>query len=317
MREYPRFGNRQTRTRPWVPSDPGKYIRRDPPHWQIMVLPTALTIAGSDCSGGAGIQADLKAFSANGVFGQSAIVALVDENTLGVYDIHKVPGKFVEQQIRTCLDDIGADAIKIGMLDDSGIVRTVKNTLAAYRGKVPAIDRIVLDPVMVSTSGHKLLEDSAIDVLKQEMLGFVRVITPNIPEAELLLQHKIGNASEFPDAARKLSELGNVNRTCPHKLSVLLKAGHLDDRSGQVVDYFFDADANVMHKLPHPRVESSNTHGTGCSLSSALAAHLARGESLETAARKAVEYIAEAIIVSKDRSVGKGHGPLHHFYRWW
>ena len=175
-----------------------------------------LTIAGSDPSGGAGIQADLKTFSACGCYGMSAIVAVVDENTVGVTGVHPVPVDFVTGQIRSVLDDIGADAVKIGMLHSSELIRAVRETLAAYD-----IRNIVLDPVMVATSGDRLLQEEAIATLQEELVPFVRVITPNIPEAEILLGRKIAGQEELPQVARELS--------FGRKVSVLLKAGHLHD----------------------------------------------------------------------------------------
>lgn len=272
-----------------------------------MELPSALSIAGSDNSGGAGIQADLKAFSANGVYGQTAIVALVDECTQGVYSIHKVPTEFVCNQIRTCLNDIGADAIKIGMLDDANVVRAVAATLGEYKGS-KATNNIVLDPVMVSTSGHKLLEDSAIDVLKSDLIPIARIITPNIPEAELLLGRKINNQSEFADCARELSKLGNC--------SVFLKAGHLVGEK-TIIDYFYDAENDEMLELPSEKIDTKNTHGTGCTLSSTLAAQLAKGKSLQDAAKLSKAYISGAIAAAQNLKIGEGHGPVHHFYQLW
>ena len=176
----------------------------------------ALTIAGSDPSGGAGIQADLKTFSACGCYGMSAITAVVDENTVSVHGVHPIPEAFVAGQIRSVLDDIGADAVKIGMLHSSELIRTVVSTLDRY-----GIRNIVLDPVMVATSGDPLLNENAVATLRDEAVPWARVITPNIPEAELLLGRRIGDQSELPDVARELSLGGRV--------SVLLKAGHLHD----------------------------------------------------------------------------------------
>lgn len=237
----------------------------------------ALTIAGSDPSGGAGIQADLKAFSACGCFGTSAIVAVVDENTVGVTGVHPVPVEFVVGQIRSVLDDIGADAIKIGMLHSSELIRAVKETLAHY-----AIRNIVLDPVMVATSGDALLQRDAVATLRDELIPCARVITPNIPEAELLLGERLTRQEELPDAARRLSRDGRV--------SVLLKAGHLQDN--MLTDIFYNAETDRILPLRSPRVETVNTHGTGCTLSSAFAAFLARGFELDEAATRAKEYIA-------------------------
>ncbi len=187
----------------------------------------ALTIAGSDPSGGAGIQADLKTFSACGCYGMSAIVAVVDENTVGVTGVHPVPVEFVTGQMRSVLDDIGADAVKIGMLHSSELIRAVRDTLERY-----AIRNVVLDPVMVATSGDKLLQDEAVETLRTELIPRVRVITPNIPEAEILLGHKIDRQEELPELAEALS--------CGGTVSVLLKAGHLEDE--ELVDVFYNAE---------------------------------------------------------------------------
>lgn len=262
----------------------------------------ALTIAGSDPSGGAGIQADLKTFSACGCFGTSAIVAVVDENTVGVTGVHPVPVEFVVGQIRSVLDDIGTDAVKIGMLHSSELIRAVQDTLAGY-----AIRNIVLDPVMVATSGDPLLREEAVATLRDELIPHVRVITPNIPEAELLLGRRISHQDELPEAARELARLGGV--------SVLLKAGHLHDE--ELVDIFYDAEQDRMLRLPSQRLATPNTHGTGCTLSSALAAFLAQGLPLDEAATRAKEYIAGAIAAGAAYRIGRGHGPVHHFYRFW
>ena len=230
-----------------------------------------LTIAGSDPSGGAGIQADLKTFSACGCYGMSAIVAVVDENTVGVTGVHPVPVDFVTGQIRSVLDDIGADAVKIGMLHSSELIRAVRETLAAYD-----IRNIVLDPVMVATSGDRLLQEEAIATLQEELVPFVRVITPNIPEAEILLGRKIAGQEELPQVARELS--------FGRKVSVLLKAGHLHDT--ELIDVFYNAETDKATPLRSMRLDTPNTHGTGCTLSSAVAAFLA-------------------------------HGPVHHFFNFW
>lgn len=263
-----------------------------------------LTIAGSDPSGGAGIQADLKTFSALGCYGMSAIVAVVDENTVGVTDVHPIPVNFVEGQIRSCLDDIGADAIKIGMLHSSELIRAVRRTLDCYDG----MHNIVLDPVMVATSGDPLLERDAVNALKEILIPRARVITPNIPEAELLLGEHISNQDELPDFARRLSEAcGGV--------SVMLKAGHLSER--RLIDVFFNAESGNLTLLESERLPTVNTHGTGCTLSSAFAACLAKGMLLDDAARCAKDYIDESIRIGAEYSIGHGHGPVHHFARWW
>ena len=242
-----------------------------------------LTIAGSDPSGGAGIQADLKTFSACGCYGMSAIVAVVDENTVGVTGVHPVPVDFVTGQIRSVLDDIGADAVKIGMLHSSELIRAVRETLAAYD-----IRNIVLDPVMVATSGDRLLQEEAIATLQEELVPFVRVITPNIPEAEILLGRKIAG---------------------------LLKAGHLHDT--ELIDVFYNAETDKATPLRSMRLDTPNTHGTGCTLSSAVAAFLAHGLPLDEAVVCAKEYINAAIIAGAEYEIGKGHGPVHHFFNFW
>lgn len=263
-----------------------------------------LSIAGSDPSGGAGIQADLKTFSALGCYGMTAIVAVVDENTVGVTGVHPVPVDFVTGQIRSCLDDIGADAIKIGMLHSSELIRALRDTLDCY----PEINNIVLDPVMVATSGDPLLEHDAVDTLREILIPRARVITPNIPEAELLLNRKITSQNELPEFARELSHsCGGV--------SVLLKAGHLTD--SELVDIFYNGESGKTLRLASPRLTTRNTHGTGCTLSSAFAAMLAAGHDLDTAARLAKDYIAGAIAAGAGYAIGHGHGPVHHFHRWW
>lgn len=263
----------------------------------------ALTIAGSDPSGGAGIQADLKTFSACGCFGTSAIVAVVDENTVGVTGVHPVPVEFVTGQIRSVLDDIGTDAVKIGMLHSSELIRAVRDTLAPY-----ALRNIVLDPVMVATSGDALLQKEAVATLRDELIPAARVITPNIPEAELLLGRKLDDQRTLPDAARELSHNGGG-------VSVFLKAGHLNDE--ELVDIFYNAETDDILPLRSRRLATRNTHGTGCTLSSALAAFLAQGCTLNDAATKAKEYIAAAIEAGAAYEIGHGHGPVHHFFRFW
>ena len=262
----------------------------------------ALTIAGSDPSGGAGIQADLKTFSACGCYGMSAIVAVVDENTVGVTGVHPVPVEFVTGQMRSVLDDIGADAVKIGMLHSSELIRAVRDTLERY-----AIRNVVLDPVMVATSGDKLLQDEAVETLRTELIPRVRVITPNIPEAEILLGHKIDRQEELPELAEALS--------CGGTVSVLLKAGHLEDE--ELVDVFYNAEKKSTLLLRSKRLQTRNTHGTGCTLSSAVAAFLARGLELDDAVSRAKTYIDTAIRKGADYEIGHGHGPVHHFHDFW
>ena len=261
-----------------------------------------LTIAGSDPSGGAGIQADMKTMSACGCFATTAITAVVDENTVGVYGVHPIPIPFVQGQIKSVLDDIGADAIKIGMLHSSELIRAVKETLAPYN-----IRNIVLDPVMVATSGDKLLQDEAIATLQNELMHMVRVITPNIPEAEVLLGEKINSQEDLAKVVKRLS--------CDGRVSVLLKAGHLTEEV--LTDIFYNAETDEIIELTSKRINTPNTHGTGCTFSSAVASFLAHDLSLNDAVRKAKEYINQAIMAGANYEIGKGHGPVHHFHNFW
>lgn len=267
---------------------------------------TALTIAGSDPSGGAGMQADLKTFSALGVYGASAVVAVVDENTVGVYGVHPIPESFVAGQIRSVIGDIGADAVKIGMLHSSPLIRTVLSTLREY----PDVRNIVLDPVMVTTSGDPLLEREAIGTLRDELIPYSRVITPNLPEASLLLGETVDHQDQLEDAARELSRLTG------EPVSVMLKAGHLEG-TDQLVDIFYNAEKRTFLRLASRKLHTPNTHGTGCTLSSAIAAYLAQGADLDTAARLGKDYIAAAVEAGAAYQIGHGHGPVHHFHRWW
>ena len=276
-----------------------------------------LTIAGSDSGGGAGVQADIKTISALGCYAASAITAVTVQNTMGVSDVHPIPADIVEGQIRAVLDDIGADAIKIGMLQSREITRRI----AAVLGEYP-IRNIVLDPVMVSTSGHRLIEPEAVEALVSCLMPLARVITPNIPEAEILLGGKrLSDQASLSEAAVELSRLTGA--------SVLLKAGHLapepdgaesgaksgaDSGTMVLTDYFYDAERGELIDLPSQAVQTVNTHGTGCTMSSALAAHLAKGCSLQDAARGAKAYIAGAIADGAAYEIGHGHGPVNHFF---
>lgn len=258
-----------------------------------------LTIAGSDSGGGAGIQADIKAISALGCFATSAITAVTVQNTLGVEAVHPIPLDILRGQIDAVLSDIGTDAVKIGMLHSSEVVEVVADVLQKYN-----IRNVVLDPVMVSTSGHRLIEESAIDTLRRVLIPRARVITPNIPEAEILAGVKIIANDQLPEVARQLSQGGTV--------SVLLKAGHLTE--DRLVDIFYNAEQDTITELPSARIYTPNTHGTGCTLSSALAALLAKGYELTDAARGAKEYINQAIVSGARYEIGGGHGPVDHFW---
>ena len=255
-----------------------------------------LSIAGSDSGGGAGIQADLKTFAALGCYGMTAITALTAQNTLGVSGIHGVPPEMLKAQLSAVLDDIGVDAVKIGMLHAPEIVRVVAWALKHYR-----VQRVVLDPVMVATSGDRLIAPDTVQVLVDELFPLATVITPNLDEAALLLGRPIAHADELEGAARDL-----LARGAP---AVLLKGGHLP--GDEVTDLLLTG-AGVVQRLTSPRIESRNTHGTGCTLSSAIAAHLALGEPLDRAVSLARGYILQAIAQGADVYTGAGHGPLNH-----
>ena len=258
-----------------------------------------LSIAGSDSGGGAGIQADIKAISAMGCFATTAITAITAQNTLGVTAVHPIPIDMIENQIDAVLSDIGTDAIKIGMLHSAEVVNIVADKIEQYK-----IKNVVLDPVMVSTSGHRLIEEQAVEVLKSRLMPLARVVTPNIPEAEILAGVKITSEAQFTEVAHMLSNGG--------KNSVLLKAGHLSEDI--LTDYLYNAENDTITTLPSARINTKNTHGTGCTLSSALAAALARGFSLADAAKMAKYYIEQAIISGAEYTIGCGHGAVDHFW---
>ncbi len=257
-----------------------------------------LSIAGSDSGGGAGIQADIKAISACGGYAATAITAITVQNTLGVTAVHPIPTEIIEGQIEAVLSDIGADAIKIGMLHSEEVIEVVCRAIDKYKPR-----HVVLDPVMVSTSGHRLIEQSAIDMLSRELIPRATIITPNIPEAEILLGYKIANQEALPDAAHELSRDGSI--------SVLLKAGHLTEE--MLTDIFLEA-GGTIHYLSSPRLDTPNTHGTGCTLSSAVAAFLAKGQTPAEAVRNAKEYLRSALISGARFEIGHGHGPVDHQY---
>ncbi len=255
-----------------------------------------LSIAGSDSGGGAGIQADLKTFSALGCYGMTAITALTAQNTLGVSAIHGVPPEMLKAQLSAVLDDIGVDAVKIGMLHAPDIVRTVAWALKHYNVK-----QVVLDPVMVATSGDRLIAADTVQVLVDELFPLATVVTPNLDEAALLLGRAIHSADELEAAARDLLAMGTQ--------AVLLKGGHLP---GDTVTDLLVTGAGAPQRLSSPRIASRNTHGTGCTLSSAIASYLALGEPLSQAVTMASSYILQAIAQGADVYTGAGHGPLNH-----
>jgi hydroxymethylpyrimidine/phosphomethylpyrimidine kinase len=258
-------------------------------------MKTALTIAGSDSGAGAGIQADLKTFAALGVYGTSAIAALTAQNTMGVSGVHVVPAEFVTLQIEAVTSDLGCDAVKTGMLASAAIVEAVAASVEALD-----LPNLVVDPVMIAKSGARLLDDDAVQATKSTLLRLARVVTPNIPEAEVLADMTIRSLADMREAARR------IMRHRP--AAVLVKGGHLD---GDVMtDVLFDGDHFL--ELSEPRVNGPHTHGTGCTFSAALAAYLARGRSLEEATRGAKAYVTGAMRHGID--LGKGHRPLGHFW---
>jgi hydroxymethylpyrimidine/phosphomethylpyrimidine kinase len=266
--------------------------------------PVALTIAGSDPSGGAGIQADLKTFSALGVYGTSVVTALTAQNTQGVTGVHVVPTDFVIQQLETLVADVHLDAIKIGMLANAAIATAVRDFLIRHR--YDDADCVVLDPVMVATSGDRLLDDDAIQAVR-ELMPVASLITPNLAEAAALLGTR--TARTLPDMrlqAMALQELGARR--------VLIKGGHRDD-GPECVDLLLDVDGEVL--LRAPRVDTVNTHGTGCTLSSALAALRPQRTSWLETALDAKSYLTAALVAADVLEVGQGHGPVHHFHQIW
>jgi hydroxymethylpyrimidine/phosphomethylpyrimidine kinase len=262
-------------------------------------IPAVLTIAGSDPGGGAGIQADLKTFSALGVYGMAAITALTAQNTLEVRGIHEAPPDFVALQIDTICADIKPAAVKTGMLASARIVATV-----AERAWHHGFRNLVVDPVMVAKSGDRLLSPDAVKALRDRLIPIAHVVIPNIPEAEDLTGRKIRSTGDMRAAARAIHEMGAKN--------VVVKGGHLPG-SDPVVDLLFDG--RRFHEYSGPRIDTRNTHGTGCTFASAIAANLAKGDAVPEAVRKAKEYLTGAI--QNAYLVGHGHGPVNHFWRLW
>ena len=257
---------------------------------------TALTIAGSDSGGGAGIQADLKTFAAHGVYGTSAITAVTAQNTLGVAALVALEADMVIAQIEAIAGDIGADAVKTGMLANAAIVEAVAATIASLD-----LPHVVVDPVMIAKGGDRLLEEAAVHALRQELLPLAHVVTPNVPEAEVLAGVTIASVAQMRDAGRRILELG--------PRVVVVKGGHLDGEES--IDVVCSADG--MYDIRGPRFTTRNTHGTGCTLASAIAANLALGLADREAIEAARAYLAGAIAHAPD--IGSGHGPLNHFWR--
>ena len=259
-----------------------------------MKMKTALTIAGSDCSGGAGIQADLKTMTMNGVYAMSAITALTAQNTIGVRGIFEAPPEFLGQQIDAVFEDIFPDAIKIGMVSSGELIKAIADRLKFYNAK-----NIVVDTVMVATSGARLLSTDAVNTLKEYLLPIASVITPNIPEAEVLSGIVIGNEEDMLLAAKYIGD----NYHC----AVLLKGGHNVNDANDLL-----YEQGTYHWFNGKRINNPNTHGTGCTLSSAIAANLAKGYDLITSVSKAKEYISEALAYMLD--LGQGSGPMNHAF---
>jgi len=261
---------------------------------------TALTIAGSDSCGGAGIQADIKTISALGVYAASAITAITVQNTKGVYGIQKVEPEIVKGQIEAVMDDIHPDAIKIGMVNDTDTIHAIAETLAKYKGKY---QYLIIDPVMVSTSGSRLMQEDALDTFVKELLPLATLLTPNIPEAEILAGIKIQNTDDIKAAAAAISQLG-----CKY---VLIKGGHFTGT--EKIDYLFE-DGKQKTSYRGISIDTRNTHGTGCTLSSAITSYLAREFDMNTAIAMAKTYLSGAILAGKGVNIGEGHGPVNHFY---
>jgi hydroxymethylpyrimidine/phosphomethylpyrimidine kinase len=261
----------------------------------------AVTIAGSDSGGGAGIQADLKTFSALGVYGASVITALTAQNTRGVSGIHDVPPEFIAAQIDAVFSDFAVGAVKIGMLSQPAVIEAVAAGLDRWRQV-----NVVLDPVMVATSGDRLLNPQAIDVLKRVLIPRALVITPNLPEAAALIDAPIAQSEGAMRAqAERILAAG--------ARAVLIKGGH--GEGTESVDLMVEA--NSVTRLVAPRVPTGNSHGTGCTLSAAIAAGLAKGLDLAAAAQQAKTYVSAALAAADRLAVGAGHGPVHHFHAWW
>ena len=261
----------------------------------------AVTIAGSDSGGGAGIQADLKTFSALGVYGASVIAALTAQNTRGVTAIHEVPPVFVTAQIDAVFSDLAVNAVKIGMLSHPDVIAAVADGLDRFR-----LTKVVLDPVMVAASGDKLLASEAIEVLRKVLIPKAMLITPNLPEAAALLEAPMAHTEkEMREQGERLLAMG--------ARAVLMKGGHA--KGAESIDLLIEPTS--VARLVAGRIDTKNTHGTGCTLSSAIAAGLAKSMSLAEAVREAKAYVTAAIMASDRLKIGHGHGPVHHFHHWW
>lgn len=267
---------------------------------------TAMTIAGSDSCGGAGVQADIKTMSALGVYAASAITAITVQNTKGVYAIQDIKPEIVKGQIEAVMDDIHPQAIKIGMVNDRETIHAIAEALQKYKKDEEAkevFQHLIIDPVMVSTSGCRLMQEDALDVFVSELLPMATLLTPNIPEAEILAGMKIQNNEDIKAAAKAICQLG-----CKY---VLIKGGHFE--GSEKIDYLF-ADGKQVTSYRGMSINTRNTHGTGCTLSSAITSYLAREFDMNTAIAMAKTYLTGAILAGKGVEIGEGHGPVNHFY---
>ncbi len=260
-------------------------------------VPVALTVAGSDSGGGAGIQADLKTFSALGVYGASAITAITAQNTRQVTQVFELPPDLVAAQIDAVMSDIGADAVKTGMLATAEIIEVV-----AAKATEHGLRNLVVDPVMVAKSGDRLLREDAVRALRERLLPLATVLTPNLPEAEVLVGHALTSWDDVRESAREVVAMGAA--------AVVMKGGH---RDGPATDLLYDG--REFHEFTTARVQTASTHGTGCTFASAVAAGLAKGSDLRGAVALAKAYVTKAL--QGAYPVGHGHGPVHHFYRYW
>ncbi len=257
-------------------------------------MKNVLTIAGSDCSGGAGIQADLKTFSALGTYGMSVITSVVAENTSRVISVHNVPVNIIKEQIDAVFEDITVDGIKVGMLNDIDTMKAVAEKLNQYK---PI--NVVVDPVMIAKGGHALMQKEALSSLKNEIIPFAYLLTPNIPEAEVIVGRDINSIEDMKNAALNIHNMGSKN--------VLIKGGHL---TGDAVDVLYKD--GEFFTFTSKRINTKNTHGTGCTLSSAITAYIAKGYTIKDAVENAKSYVTKAI--EHSLPIGKGNGPLNHFY---
>jgi len=268
-------------------------------------MPSAMTIAGSDSGGGAGVQADLKTFAALEVYGTSVLTAITAQNTVAVTAVHEIPTDVIQAQIEAVVSDIGLDAMKTGMLSSSTIIQCVTESLKDAESKypdVPGLKRLVVDPVMVAKSGDSLLREEAVGALRELLLPMAAVVTPNIPEAETLTGLTIVTDDDIHKAAEAIVGMGAA--------SVVVKGGH---REGPATDLYYNG--RDFREFTAPRFDTVNTHGTGCTFASAVAAGLAKGLQTEEAVGRAKEFVTEAIRSSFP--IGQGHGPLNHFHRFW